>query len=336
MARRSSGARITRPRPRRSLLRASRGSRASEPHGDLGHERGRVGQAPADGERRRELRAILRAGRRADRLRQQHGGPAGRNFDLYMIDVDGSDLAQITFDPISTRSPCSPPTDRSSCGRRTDAAPGRRHEHSSSRISRAALSRDAAWPVLCLLALPAPALSQDLPPLFGDRPDFTESASITSRGRIQFEGGWTAQGDDHVDAHALGALVRLGIAERWETWIEVILVLGRRRGRGGGVGPGTPTSVSRSYSATRTVPGSRPRPSSSPPRSRSATTRSESGAGSRRRGSSSAGSSTLPGRSPSTGWRAAPRRGRALRSGARGVPRPRSASASRPSRRSMR
>lgn len=69
--------------------------------------------------------------------------------------------------------------------------------------------------------LPAAGFSQAHPPLFGDRPDFTESATITSRGRIQFEGGWTAQGDDRVSAHVLGGLVRMGIAERWESWVEV-------------------------------------------------------------------------------------------------------------------
>ena len=83
----------------------------------------------------------------------------------------------------------------------------------------------ALWCLLafpwCLLALPASGFSQTHPPLFGDRPDFTESATITTAGRIQFEGGWTAQGDDRVSAHVLGGVVRAGVAERWEGWVEV-------------------------------------------------------------------------------------------------------------------
>lgn len=76
------------------------------------------------------------------------------------------------------------------------------------------------WQLAFLLVLPGPALAQDDPPLFADRPDFTESAAIIGRGRIQFEGGWTAQGDDRVGAHVFGTVLRTGISERWEVWIE--------------------------------------------------------------------------------------------------------------------
>jgi len=76
------------------------------------------------------------------------------------------------------------------------------------------------WPLAFLLVLPGPAMAQDEPPLFADRPDFTESAAILLPGRIQFEGGWTAQGDDRVGAHVFGAVVRTGISDRWEAWIE--------------------------------------------------------------------------------------------------------------------
>jgi hypothetical protein len=74
--------------------------------------------------------------------------------------------------------------------------------------------------VCCLLSLAATATAQDHSPLFADRPDFTESAAITDRGRIRFEGGWTAQGDDRLSAHAFGAVVRSGIFDRWEAWVE--------------------------------------------------------------------------------------------------------------------
>lgn len=76
------------------------------------------------------------------------------------------------------------------------------------------------WPLAFLLVMPGPALAQEKPPLFADRPDFTESAAIIGRGRIQFEGGWTAQGDDRVGAHVFGAVIRTGISDGWEAWIE--------------------------------------------------------------------------------------------------------------------
>lgn len=76
------------------------------------------------------------------------------------------------------------------------------------------------WSLAFLLVLPGPALAQEEPPLFADRPDFTESAAILRPGRIQFEGGWTAQGDDRVGAHVFGAVIRTGISDRWEAWIE--------------------------------------------------------------------------------------------------------------------
>jgi hypothetical protein len=76
-----------------------------------------------------------------------------------------------------------------------------------------------SWSLCYLLAFPTAAFGQD-PPLFADRPDFTESPAVLSRGRIQFEGGWTAQGDDRLSAHAFGAVVRAGFSGRWEAWIE--------------------------------------------------------------------------------------------------------------------
>lgn len=58
------------------------------------------------------------------------------------------------------------------------------------------------------------------PPLVGDRPDFTESASAVTR--FQLETGYTFSGADDVDVHTLGeALLRIPAAEGLELRVEV-------------------------------------------------------------------------------------------------------------------
>ncbi|MGH7566367.1 MAG: transporter [Gemmatimonadota bacterium] len=83
------------------------------------------------------------------------------------------------------------------------------------------------WFALSLFVLPATGLAQDSE-LVTDRPDFTESASVPGRGRVQLEGGWTVEGTGDAREHSLGEiLVRIGIGERFEarlepaTWISV-------------------------------------------------------------------------------------------------------------------
>ena len=66
---------------------------------DLGHGRRRLPQAPDHPQRRRQLRALLASGRQAHHLRFQHGRPGSRNFDLYIINADGSGQERITFHP---------------------------------------------------------------------------------------------------------------------------------------------------------------------------------------------------------------------------------------------
>jgi hypothetical protein len=76
------------------------------------------------------------------------------------------------------------------------------------------------WVTLLLLGVPTTALSQD-DPLVTDRPDFTESASVPGRGRVQGEGGWTVEGAGHARGHSLGeVLVRIGLGDRFEARIE--------------------------------------------------------------------------------------------------------------------
>jgi hypothetical protein len=76
------------------------------------------------------------------------------------------------------------------------------------------------WSTFLLLGLPAAGFSQE-DPLVTDRPDFTESATVPGRGRVQVEGGWTVEGGGGAHEHSLGeALVRIGIGDRLEARIE--------------------------------------------------------------------------------------------------------------------
>ena len=87
------------------------------------------GRAAGDAPRRGELRALLPPRRPAHRLRLELGDPKGRNFDLYLVNDDGTGLERITDERRrSTASPCSRPTGRSSSSPRTGtrAGPGRR------------------------------------------------------------------------------------------------------------------------------------------------------------------------------------------------------------------
>ena len=125
-----------------------------------------------------------------------------------------------------------------------------------------------------------------------------------------------------ASTHALGALVRLGIAERWETWLEVAW-FSVDGGRGGGVGPGDADLgfkvLLRDEDRSR-IPAAAVLVSSSVPIGDD-----EIG----ERGWQPEARLLLGWQLDPTwslavnGWRAAPRRGRALRSGARERPRPR-------------
>jgi len=63
----------------------------------------------------------------------------------------------------------------------------------------------------------AATTSQNLPEMVTDRPDFTESASVVPRGRLQLEAGYTFYRDEDADllaAHSYPeALARIGILE---------------------------------------------------------------------------------------------------------------------------
>jgi len=79
-----------------------------------GHEQGRVGQAAAPPERRNELRALLHPdGRRIVFASNMDDWPRhqqfGHNFELYLINLDGTGLERLTFNACSTPSPCSRP-----------------------------------------------------------------------------------------------------------------------------------------------------------------------------------------------------------------------------------
>jgi hypothetical protein len=76
-------------------------------------------------------------------------------------------------------------------------------------------------PVLGLLLGPAAGAAQEPEPLVTDRPDFTESAAVPGRGRVQVEGGWTVEESGGARAHSLGEiLVRIGLGDRLEARIE--------------------------------------------------------------------------------------------------------------------
>ena len=88
----------------------------------------------------------------------------------------------------------------------------------------------AAGLLLAALAIPAAVSAQaappdsvpapDPPPLVGDRPDFTESASVV--GRLQLEMGYSLEADAAADAHTLGELlVRVPLARRLELRVGV-------------------------------------------------------------------------------------------------------------------
>lgn len=88
------------------------------------------------------------------------------------------------------------------------------------------------------LAATPPALSAqqgpgELPPLVGDRPDFTESAVVVSR--VQLESGYSLQ-EGAVDEHTLGEVLVRVPATRW---LEIRLVPGSYLARTDS--PGTPS-----------------------------------------------------------------------------------------------
>lgn len=68
-----------------------------------------------------------------------------------------------------------------------------------------------------LLSSPgAPAFAAEDDPLVSDRPDFTESTSTITRGRVQVEAGATVE-DGDADATTFGELlVRIGLHPSWE------------------------------------------------------------------------------------------------------------------------
>ena len=75
-------------------------------------------------------------------------------------------------------------------------------------------------PVLVCL-VPSPAAGQEPDPIVTDRPDFTESAAVAGRGRVQVEGGWTVEESGEAREHSLGeVLVRIGLGDRFEVRIE--------------------------------------------------------------------------------------------------------------------
>lgn len=98
------------------------------------------------------------------------------------------------------------------------------------RASRRAVIVPAAGLALAALAVPAAVSAQaggpdsvpapDPAPLVGDRPDFTESASVV--GRLQLEMGYSVEADHAADTHALGELlVRVPLARRLELRVGV-------------------------------------------------------------------------------------------------------------------
>jgi hypothetical protein len=75
-------------------------------------------------------------------------------------------------------------------------------------------------PALVCLA-PSATVGQEPDPIVTDRPDFTESAAVPGRGRVQVEGGWTVEESGQARAHSLGEiLVRIGLGDRFEARIE--------------------------------------------------------------------------------------------------------------------
>ena len=67
------------------------------------------------------------------------------------------------------------------------------------------------------LAWPASAYAQEEAPMVTDRPDFTESASVVSPGRFQFELGYTFTRSGSEERHSFGELLaRVGIL----SWLE--------------------------------------------------------------------------------------------------------------------
>jgi hypothetical protein len=69
----------------------------------------------------------------------------------------------------------------------------------------------------CALAWPVTAHAQEEAPMVTDRPDFTESASVVTPGRFQFEVGHTFTKSGSEERHSFGELLaRVGIL----SWLE--------------------------------------------------------------------------------------------------------------------
>lgn len=78
-----------------------------------------------------------------------------------------------------------------------------------------------AIPLASVLALlPVVVLAQEAEPLVTDRPDFTESASVVPRGRVQLEAGATfAEADPFEEVTVGEVLFRIGVWRRVEARI---------------------------------------------------------------------------------------------------------------------
>src|SRR5688500_18432971 len=77
------------------------------------------------------------------------------------------------------------------------------------------MHRPLVLSLLLSLLLAGPVVAQE--PLITHRPDFTESASVVGRSRVQLEGGATLTRAGEVDELAVGEiLLRIGIAPRLE------------------------------------------------------------------------------------------------------------------------
>lgn len=99
----------------------------------------------------------------------------------------------------------------------------------------------AAVPAVAALATPevvaAQAESADPAPLVGDRPDFTESASVV--GRLQLETGYTYEDQGSERVHTVGELlVRIPAARRLELRVEAPSWIREGAAPGGGDGWG--------------------------------------------------------------------------------------------------